>query len=167
MAGDSILDFFSRTIIKYRWTSLFLILVVTGLLAYCTKNLTVNNDYDSWLPANDRVTELFRETDKSFSSNALVFVVLDFEKNSVFHPESLALVEKMTSELDSMDELFNVTSLTNIVDIRDPMETVAGKFQHSGKFNLVVLDEGKYVGFVSRANVFSKYRELLKEFSEH
>ena len=56
---------------------------------------------------------------------------------------------------------------TNIVDIHDSMEVVAGKFQHSGKFNLAVVDEGKYVGFVSRANVFSKYRELLKDFSEH
>jgi len=56
---------------------------------------------------------------------------------------------------------------TNMVDIHDPMEKVAQKFQHSGKFNLVVLDQGKYVGFVSRANVFSKYREMLKEFSEH
>lgn len=56
---------------------------------------------------------------------------------------------------------------TNMVDIHDPMETVAGKFQHSGKFNLVVLDNGKYIGFVSRANVFSKYREMLKDFSEH
>jgi len=56
---------------------------------------------------------------------------------------------------------------TNMVDIHDQMETVAHKFQHSGKFNLVVLDNGKYIGFVSRANVFSKYRELLKDFSEH
>lgn len=56
---------------------------------------------------------------------------------------------------------------SNIVNIDDPMEKVAGKFQHSGKFNLVVLDKGKYLGFVSRANVFSKYREMLKEFSEH
>lgn len=56
---------------------------------------------------------------------------------------------------------------TNIVNLDDHMEEVAHKFQHSGKFNLVVLDKGQYVGFVSRANVFSKYRELLKEFSEH
>jgi CIC family chloride channel protein len=56
---------------------------------------------------------------------------------------------------------------SNILSIDDPMEQVAQKFQHSGKFNLVVLDKGIYVGFVSRANVFSKYRELLKEFSEH
>jgi CIC family chloride channel protein len=56
---------------------------------------------------------------------------------------------------------------TNIVQIEEPMEDVAQKFQHSGKYNLVVLDNDRYVGFVSRANVFSKYRELLKDISEH
>ncbi len=33
------------------------------------------------------------------------------------------------------------------------METVVGKFQHSGKYNLVAPDIGMYGGFVSRANV--------------
>lgn len=48
----------------------------------------------------------------------------------------------------------------------DTMETIAGKIQQSGKFNLVVLDnEGKYEGFISRANVFSTYRKMLQEFS--
>jgi hypothetical protein len=30
----------------------------------------------------------------------------------------------------------------------------------------VVLDNGRYVGCVSRARVFSKYREFMKEMSE-
>jgi len=55
---------------------------------------------------------------------------------------------------------------SNIVHHDDDMETVAGKFQHSGKYNLVVLKDGKYEGFVSRANVFSHYREILKDMSE-
>lgn len=55
---------------------------------------------------------------------------------------------------------------TKIVEFDDDMETVAHKFQHSGKYNLVVLNNGKYMGFVSRANVFSHYRKLLKEFSD-
>lgn len=56
---------------------------------------------------------------------------------------------------------------TTMVYYDDKMEDVAHKFQHSGKYNLVVLKDGKYMGFVSRANVFSKYREMLKEFSEN
>lgn len=55
---------------------------------------------------------------------------------------------------------------SKVVEWEDDMETVAAKFQHSGKYNLVVLKDGKYIGFVSRANVFSQYRKLLKEFSE-
>ncbi len=48
----------------------------------------------------------------------------------------------------------------------DSMENIVEKFQKTPQFNIVVLEEGKYVGFVSRANVFSKYRKMLKEFSE-
>ncbi len=46
------------------------------------------------------------------------------------------------------------------------MEDVAQKFHDSAHYNIPVLDKGKYVGFVSRANVFSAYRKLVKEFSE-
>lgn len=48
----------------------------------------------------------------------------------------------------------------------DSMEDIVDKFQKTPHFNIVVLEEGRYVGFVSRANVFSKYRKMLKEFSE-
>lgn len=70
-------------------------------------------------------------------------------------------------------EMYNTTAVhslmfmpSNIVNHNDDMETVAGKFQHSGKYNLVVLKDGRYEGFVSRANVFSHYREILKDMSE-
>ncbi len=52
------------------------------------------------------------------------------------------------------------------VSTSDSMESVARLFQETGNYNLPVLEDGKYRGFVSRANVFSTYRKLLKEFSE-
>ncbi len=52
------------------------------------------------------------------------------------------------------------------VDPEESMESIAEKFQLSGNFNLPVLKDGKYLGFVSRAKVFSSYRRLLKRFSE-
>jgi CIC family chloride channel protein len=53
-----------------------------------------------------------------------------------------------------------------IVDSNETMESVAQKFQDSGNYNLPVLKDGKYIGFVSRARIFSNYRRLLKEFSD-
>jgi len=45
------------------------------------------------------------------------------------------------------------------------MEEVTRKFHVSHRYNIAVLDEGKYIGFVSRAKVFSAYREMLKKIS--
>jgi chloride channel protein, CIC family len=53
----------------------------------------------------------------------------------------------------------------HFVSPRDSMEEVAEKFESSGRFNLAVLDNGKYVGFLSRAQVFSEYRDNIRHFS--
>ena len=53
-----------------------------------------------------------------------------------------------------------------LVELSESMEEVAEKFQETGNYNLPVTDKGKYVGFVSRAKVFSSYRRMLKHFSE-
>lgn len=45
------------------------------------------------------------------------------------------------------------------------MEDVAQMFTETAHYNLPVLNNGKYIGFVSRANVFSAYRKLVKDFS--
>ncbi len=55
---------------------------------------------------------------------------------------------------------------TKIIKYNEDMESIAQKFEHSGKYNLVVLKDGRYLGFISRATVFSKYREQLREQSE-
>ncbi|NOU46514.1 MAG: chloride channel protein [Bacteroidales bacterium] len=48
----------------------------------------------------------------------------------------------------------------------ESMEEVARKFQESGKYNIVVVQDGKYIGYISRANVFSTYRKKLSEVSD-
>ncbi len=48
---------------------------------------------------------------------------------------------------------------------RDTMHTVAAKFETSGRYNLAVIDKGKYIGFISRARVFSDYRYTMRTLS--
>lgn len=52
------------------------------------------------------------------------------------------------------------------INIDEQMEEVAAKFARSGRYNIAVVDNGKYVGFLSRAKVFSSYRDMLKHFSD-
>ncbi len=53
-----------------------------------------------------------------------------------------------------------------VIQPDDPMETVAAMFQDSGKYNIVVLKEGRYLGYISRASVFITYRNKLSEISQ-
>jgi CIC family chloride channel protein len=70
-------------------------------------------------------------------------------------------------------EMYDNTKISDLmvtpewtVETTEQMEEVARKFTESGRYNFPVLQKGKYLGFVSRARVFSSYRDMLKHFSE-
>lgn len=97
---------------------------------------------------------IFPVTDED--NNFLGIVLMDDIREIMFRPTMYDKVK--VSELMFMPEV--------MVDISDTMEIVAHKFRITGNFNLPVVEHGKYKGFVSRANVFSTYRRLIKNMSE-
>ena len=101
-------------------------------------------------------------------SDRNIFPVLDAEKQFL----GLVWVNDIR-DIVFKPELYDSTYVRDLmfmpsptVSPEDSMEVVASKFQHSSHYNLPVLDQGKYLGFVSRANVFSKYRKLIRDLSE-
>ncbi|MFN8254739.1 MAG: chloride channel protein [Bacteroidales bacterium] len=91
-------------------------------------------------------------------NNYFIGVVnLDDIRQVIFQPE---LYDKV-----SVSDLLTVPSAHVTPD--DSMEEVARKIQQTGRFNIVVLKDGQYLGFVSRANVFLNYRKILKSFSAY
>ncbi len=53
-----------------------------------------------------------------------------------------------------------------LVEISEEMDMVMQKFDATGAWNLPVVEEGKYIGFISKSGVFNKYRAHLKKNSE-
>ena len=52
-----------------------------------------------------------------------------------------------------------------VIDVDESMESIVNKFEESHKYNIVIVDDGKYLGYISRANVFTTYQATLKEIS--
>ena len=52
-----------------------------------------------------------------------------------------------------------------VINYDEPMESIVNKFEESHKYNIVIVDNGKYLGYISRANVFTTYQATLKEIS--
>ena len=47
----------------------------------------------------------------------------------------------------------------------DSMDVVTNKFEASGRYNIAVIENGKYLGFISRARVFTNYRKQIIDVS--
>lgn len=96
---------------------------------------------------------IFPVVDDDYNFIGIVF--LDKIRDIIFRPELYDSVH--VSDLMFQPEI--------TIDIHESMEDIATKFQNTDKYNVAVLKDGKYVGFISRARVFSVYRKMLKDFS--
>jgi chloride channel protein, CIC family len=97
-----------------------------------------------------------------------VFPVLDKQRNlmGIVHLNNIRDVMFNTELYDTVfvKDLMHIPFNTVAPD--DNMESVARQIHDSGHFNIPVVKNGKYIGFVSKANVFSSYRRMLRYFSE-
>ena len=59
-----------------------------------------------------------------------------------------------------------MTTPPAVVDVNDHMDIVMKKFEETHAWNLPVIEDGKYAGFVSKATIFNTYRRVLQHFSD-
>ena len=46
------------------------------------------------------------------------------------------------------------------------MENVMKLFDRTNAWNLPVVENGKYIGFVSKSKIFNSYRRVLRHYSD-
>jgi chloride channel protein, CIC family len=114
------------------------------------------------LDPDDAVNKL---VDAFARSNRSVFPVID--KECLFL--GIIYLEKTKSILLNQST-FKDTRIKDIMDVQvtavninDDMTVAMQKFDQSGQWNLPVLENGKYLGFISKSNVFVSYRNLLRQ----
>ncbi|MDD2564027.1 MAG: chloride channel protein, partial [Salinivirgaceae bacterium] len=116
------------------------------------------------ITSDSTLGELFKQITKSKRN---IFPVIDNEifKGIVFLNDIRHLLLKT--------ELYDIVKVKDLMYMPSPtvspnetMEEVVQKFRDSSHYNLPVIDNEKYIGFVSRANTFSAYQKLLSDISE-
>ncbi len=99
-------------------------------------------------------------------STRSIFPVVDEENNFL----GIIFINDVKHLLFDKDKYDIVTTDTlsfypdTVVEYDESMESVAQKFSDTPHYNLPVIKDNKYLGFISRANFFSAYRELVKDF---
>lgn len=97
-----------------------------------------------------------------------IFPVVDEEENLY----GIILLDNIR-EIIFNQEMYESTKVSELMILPPatihpdaPMTEVMKKFEETDAWNLPVVQDGKYIGFVSKARIFNKYRKLLVQFSD-
>ena len=90
------------------------------------------------------------EEEKLLLADEVLSVVLDIEKQL-----GRVRIEKWGQRLIDIDIIF----------YNDSMETIMEKFKGSGAWNLPVIKNQKYLGFISKSKLLTAYRNKLIELT--
>lgn len=112
----------AKSIIKFRWLIVSLVLVLTLFFGYQMRNLTINSDIFSSLPDSDPAASLYKQIGEEFGGNNMGLIVLETE--NVFNRETLEHIRQITDSLKIIQGVSTVTSLTNIIDIKSTEEGI-------------------------------------------
>ncbi len=115
--------------------------------------------------STDTLGDLIRIISKSRRN---LFPVVD-EYNILEGVVSLDDVREIMFQQELYDTTFVKDLMTippSYLDKKENIETVMDTFRKTGAWNLPVMDNGYYAGFISKSRIYATYRELLIEFSE-
>ena len=135
-----------------------------AVLTLMKLNKVIETDLKT-VPVNGTLGDLVKKVSRS-SRN--IFPVID-QNNALLGIVLLDDIRKIMFNQDLYDTTFVrdfMTTPPTVVDVNDPMDLVMKKFEDTGAWNLPVIQEGKYIGFVSKAKIFNTYRRVLQHFSD-
>ncbi len=106
----------SEIIIRLKWAVIFIVVALTIISGYYSKDIRINSDIISSLPDDDPVALMYKNIGSEFGGNDMGMIAL--ETSDVFTNEVLQHVRQITDTLLITKGISTVTSLTNIIDIK-------------------------------------------------
>lgn len=119
----------------------------------------IESDFKT-LRSNASFVEL---TDIIAHSKRNIFPVVDME-NNLLGIITLESIREILFELDEYKEVLAIELMSKppaVISMDETMSSVMKKFDETGAWNLPVVNNGKYVGFVSRSSLLTKYRNQI------
>ncbi|MFO8129768.1 MAG: efflux RND transporter permease subunit [Bacteroidales bacterium] len=106
----------ARHILKFRWSIIIVVLIITAILGLQLKNIRINSDVISSLPDEDPDAALLKEVATELGGNNMGMIILTAE--DIFTPVVLEHIRQISDTVAEIEGIRSVTSLTNIIDIK-------------------------------------------------
>lgn len=137
----------------------------------------IKNDRDREVLSLIDIQKVIERDFKTVHPDALLGELIEIVKNSsrniypVVNSECRLVgiihlddIRKMMFDLDKHSQVIVKTIMhipKDSISTSDDMNKVMSKFEHSGQWNLPVINDDVYVGFISKSKIFNAYRKRL------
>lgn len=108
---------FSEIIIKRKKIIIILTIVVTVFFMFGFTKITINSDITSYLKPNDPAMKLFNRIGEEYGGNLMVMIAVG--SDNIISSPGLNFLKTVTEKYSEIDGVSSVTSLINIIDIKD------------------------------------------------
>jgi predicted RND superfamily exporter protein len=106
----------TELIFRHRAPVIIVFVAITLFFGYWIKDIRVNSDAITYLPATDPAVRLFNHLGEKFKQNDVVLIAVESE--DVFTPRTLQDVDSLTRAFQGVDGVSSVISLADMMDIR-------------------------------------------------
>ncbi len=104
---------FAKLLIKYRYLSISLVLIVVCLLATGLTKLTFNPDLETYFPEGHPAVIRYNEIDDMFIPTDNLIIAVHSNEGTLFNGDSLKVIEELTKKSWTIPYSVRVDSLTN------------------------------------------------------
>ncbi|ADN02360.1 efflux RND transporter permease subunit [Spirochaeta thermophila] len=98
---------------RHPWLTIGIILGITLFFAFQIPRIELDNDPFHFIPEDHPERIAFQETEDQFGEALGIVVGIETEVGTIFSPEVLSFVDALTREIEALEEVEDVTSLTN------------------------------------------------------
>ena len=105
---------YKQYILDHPLLVIFSLLAILALSVTNIKNFKLDASADTLILEDDVDLKIFRNTNEKYESYDFMILTLSDSSNNVFFEDTLRLISNLTRELNEIDGVESVTSLTNI-----------------------------------------------------
>ena len=100
-------------ILKHPKTVITIILLLTVFLGIQIPKIKINNEVDIFLPENHKSKIEYNKMKETFGSQTIMDVAVKAKEGTIFTADRINLIKSLTEEFEKIENVEDVTSLTN------------------------------------------------------
>jgi len=108
---------FAKFVIRFGLLFIILNIGITAYLASQLPKLKINNETETFIPDDHPSQVLNRHLKKTFGDNNMMILAIEAKKGTIYQKSILKKIIALTDELETIDNVEDVTSLANVKNI--------------------------------------------------